>query len=89
MLLAALTTLIAIAAVVGTIGYRVYRAGESGSGTITDGTVFLPKGARVVSTTVSGNQIVVTLDNNGTTEVRIYDRKTFQQIGRLRFNTQP
>ncbi|MGO8924115.1 MAG: hypothetical protein ACLQF4_14410, partial [Xanthobacteraceae bacterium] len=51
MLVSAVTTAIAIAAVIGVIGYRVYHAGESGAGTIANGTVFLPKGAHVVSTT--------------------------------------
>jgi hypothetical protein len=85
MLISALTTAIAIAAVVGVIGYRVFASGGSGAATISDGTVFLPKGARVVSTTVSGGRIVVTLDNAGASEVRIYDLKTLQQTGRLRF----
>jgi hypothetical protein len=88
MLIAAATTAIAIAAVVGVIGYRVYSSRSGGVATITNGTVFLPKGARVVSTTVSGGRIVVTLDIAGLTEVRIYDLKTLQQTGRLHFGTE-
>lgn len=89
MMISALTTAIAIAAVLGVIGYRVYRAGESSAATIADGTVFLPKGARVVSTAISNGQIVVTLDIGGASEVRFYDLKTFKQTGRLRFATEP
>ncbi|HEY2530109.1 MAG TPA: hypothetical protein VGJ20_19615 [Xanthobacteraceae bacterium] len=89
MIISALTTLIAIAAVAGAIGYRFFRLSESSSGTITNGTVFVPKGAHVVSTTVSGGQIVVTLDVAGASEVRIYDLKTLQQTGRLHFATEP
>ena len=70
---------------IGVIGYRVYHAGESGAGTITNGTVFLPKGAHVVSTTIGDGRIVVTLDVGGQSEVRIYDLKTLQQTGSLRF----
>jgi hypothetical protein len=88
MLISALTTAIAIAAVVGVIGYRVYHAGDSGAGTISNGTVFLPKGAHVVSTTIGDGRIVVTLDVGGQSEVRIYDLKTLQQTGRLQFGTE-
>ena len=88
MLISAITTAIAIAAVIGVIGYRVYHAGESGAGTITNGTVFLPKGAHVVSTTIGDDRIVVTLDVGGQNEVRIYDLKTLQQTGSLRFGTE-
>jgi len=88
MLISAVTTAIAIAAVLGVIGYRVYHAGESGAGSVTNGTVFLPKGAHVVSTTIGGGRIVVTLDIDGQSEVRIFDLKTLQQTGRLQFATE-
>lgn len=88
MLISAVTTAVAIAAVIGVIGYRVYHSGESGAGAITNGTVFLPKGAHVVSTTIGDGRIVVTLDIGGQSEVRIYDLKTLQQTGSLRFGTE-
>jgi hypothetical protein len=88
MLISALTTAIAIAAVAGVIGYRVFAGRGSGAGTITNGMVMLPKGARVVSTTVSAGSIVVTVDIGGVTEVRIFDRKTLLQTGRLSFGTE-
>jgi Family of unknown function (DUF6476) len=88
MLISALTTAVAIAAVLGVIGYRVYAASESGAGAITNGTVFLPKGAHVVSTTIGDGRIVVTLDIGGQSEVRIYDLKTLRQTGRLQFATE-
>ncbi|HTV28595.1 MAG TPA: DUF6476 family protein [Xanthobacteraceae bacterium] len=88
MLVSAVTTAVAIAAVLGVIGYRVYHAGESGTGTITNGTVFLPKGAHVVSATVGDGRIAVTVDVNGASELRIYDLKTLQQTGTLHFATE-
>jgi hypothetical protein len=88
MLISALTTAIAIAAVVGVIGYRVFNRGESTAGTIVNGTVFLPKGAHVDSTTISEGRIVVTFDIAGATEVRFFDLKTLQLIGQLNFATQ-
>ena len=89
MLISAVTTAIAIAAVLGVIGYRLYAAGGSSAATIANGTVFLPQGAHVVSTTIGGGRIVVTLDINGTTEVRIFDLKTMEQVGTLHFATRP
>jgi hypothetical protein len=87
MIISGLTTLIAIAAVIGVIGYRFYHGGESGAATVVNGTVFLPKGAHVDSTTVSGDRIVVTLDVDGASQVRIFDLKTLQQIGQFHFAT--
>ena len=86
MVISALTTVLAIAAVVVVIGYRVY--GARGNTTITDGIIKLPKGAHVISTTVTGATIAVTIDVAGDNEVRIYDRKNMQQVGRLRFGTE-
>jgi hypothetical protein len=87
MLISALTTAIAIAAVAGVIGYRFFAAGGSGAGTIVSGTVFLPPDAHVQSTTVAGGQIVVTLEVGGNSEVRIFDLKTLKQTGQLQFAT--
>ncbi len=87
MIISALTTAIAIAAVIGAIGYRVFAGAGRAVGTITNGTVFLPKGAHVDSTTVGQDRIVVTFDVNGASEVRIFDLKTLQLIGQLHFAT--
>jgi len=89
MVISGLTTLIAIAAVVGVIGYRVYRAGDSGRMASVDGIVVLPKGARVIAATVTGDRVAVTLDIAGSVEVRSYDIKTLQAIGRIKFATEP
>jgi hypothetical protein len=88
MIISALTTAVAIAAVIGVIGYRLFNRGESTTGTIVNGTVFLPKGAHVDSTTISEGRIVVTFDIAGATEVRFFDIKTLQQIGQLHFATE-
>jgi hypothetical protein len=89
MLISGLTTLIAIAAVIGVIGYRVYHAGGNASGSVAESVVVLPKGARVVSTSVAVDRIVVTLDIGGTTEIRTFDAKTLKETGRMRFATEP
>jgi hypothetical protein len=89
MLISGLTTLIAITAVIGVIGYRVYHAGSNAGGSVAESIVVLPKGARVVSTAVAGDRIVVTTDIGGTTEIRTFDSKTLKETGLMRFATEP
>jgi hypothetical protein len=79
------TTLIAISAVLGVIGYRVFKA----EGSAAEATALLPKGARVVSTATAEDRIVVTVDVNGSVEVHAFDLKTLKRVGRLRFATEP
>ena len=88
MIVSGLTTVIALGAVIGVIGYRVFRAGGSAAAP-GEAIVALPKGARVVSSTVAGDHIVVTLDIAGATEIRTFDVKTLKENGRLRFATEP
>jgi hypothetical protein len=87
MLIAGLTTALAVAAVLIAIGYRLFRVGDSGP--VTDTTAMLPKGARIVSTGVAGDRLVVTVDSNGATEILTYDAKTLKPAGRLKFATEP
>jgi hypothetical protein len=87
MLIAGLTTALAVAAVLIAIGYRLFRSGESA--VATDTTAVLPKGARIVSTAVAGDRLVITVDSNGATEILIYDARTLKPAGRLKFATEP
>jgi hypothetical protein len=87
MLIAGLTTAIAVSAVLIAIGYRLFRS--EGSGNIPDVTATLPKGARIISTGVAGRRVVVTLDIGGTTEIRSFDTQTLRPAGRLRFVSEP
>ena len=89
MVVAAATTGIAIAAVVAVIGYRISGAGGNTMGTVVDGMVTLPKGARVIATGVSAGRIVVTLEVDGASEMRVFDIKTLKETGRLRFVIAP
>ena len=88
MIVSGLTTLIALAAVIGVIGYRVFHAGGSAA-TPVDTIVALPKGARVTSSTVAGDRVVVTVDIGGAIEIRTFHVKTLRETGRLRFATEP
>ena len=86
MLISGLTTVLAIAAVVTVIGYRMY-AGV-GNSPIED-TMTLPKGARIVSMAGSGGRLAVMVDNNGAIELHVFDLKTMKESGHLRFNSEP
>jgi hypothetical protein len=87
MLIASLTTALAVAAVLIAIGYRLFRT--EGSAAVTDITSMLPKGARVVATGVAGDRLVVTLDIGGATEIRTFDARTLKATGQLRFVSEP
>jgi hypothetical protein len=87
MIISGATTFVAIAAVIGVIGYRVFQA--EGSAVRADVTAMLPKGARVVAISAAQDRIVVTIELSGALEARTFDIKTLAPLGRLRFATEP
>ncbi len=87
-MIAGLTTALAIAAVLIAIGYRLFRGGGSVPAT-SDVTAVLPKGARVTATAVAGEELVITLDVGGTTEIRTFDARTLKPLGTLKFASEP
>jgi hypothetical protein len=89
MLIAGATTGIAIAAVLFAVGYRLFKSEGSVTTAATDTTVALPKGARIVSTAVAGDRLVVTLEIGGATEIRTFDAKTLKPAGKLKFVREP
>jgi hypothetical protein len=87
MLIAGLTTALAISAVLIAIGYRLFH--EEGSAAATDFTAVLPKSAKIVATAATGDRLVVTLDVGGMTEIHTFDARTLKPVGRLRFSSEP
>ena len=87
MLIAGLTTGLAVAAVLVAIGYRLFRA--EGSVNTAEMTAVLPKDAKIVSIAAAGDRLVLTLEVGGTTEIRTFDTHTFKPTGRLRFVNEP
>ncbi len=81
-----------IAGVLAIIGVIVYRMSNPApaprAGPVPAITNALPKGARIVSTAVSDGRIVVTLEREGTTEMRVFDLSTLQLRGTLRLEPQ-
>ena len=89
MVIASVTTFLAVAAVLVVIGYRVFHLGgsaqnQSEQGGCAEVTAALPAGAKVVSTAISNDHIVVTIDVNGATEIWTFDPDTLKPLGKLR-----
>jgi hypothetical protein len=89
MLIAGLTSALAVAVVLIAVGYRLYRGEGSPSAGTMDITEALPRGARIVSTAVAGERLVLTLDISGVIEIRTFDAKTLKPVGKLRFVNEP
>lgn len=88
MMIASATTFLAVAVVIGVIGYRVFRA-EGSAPAALDVTAALPAGAKVIATAVGDGRIVLTVEIAGATELRIFDLNTLKALGRIRLGAQP
>lgn len=73
--------------VFGVIGYRLSTVSQETAPA--EANVRLPKGARVISSAVSDGKLVVTIEVQGVTEVRLFDLGTLQPRGRLIFEQTP
>ena len=89
MLIAGLTSALAVAVVLIAVGYRLYRGEGSPAAASADIIATLPTGARIVSTGVAGERLVLTLDIGGVTEIRTFDAKTLKPAGKLKFVSEP
>jgi hypothetical protein len=87
MLIAGLTTALGVGALLVVIGYKLFKS--EGSVVTQATTATLPKGARIVSTAVAGDRLVLTLDVAGATEIRTFDAKTLKPAGTLKFAQEP
>jgi hypothetical protein len=86
MMIASVTTFVAVATVLVVIGYRVFHVGGSAPqpAGFADVTAALPAGAKVLSTGVSNDHIVVTIEVAGSVEVLTFDPDTLKPLGKLR-----
>ena len=89
MLIAGLTSALAVAVVLIAVGYRLYRGEGSPAAASADIIATVPKGARILSTAVAGERLVLTLDIAGVTEIRTFDAKTLKPAGKLKFVNEP
>jgi len=76
-------TFVVIALVLVFIGYRLFQVKESAPA-FAEVTQALPAGAKVLSTAIGADHIVVTIELNGVTELRTFDPDTLKPLGRLR-----
>ena len=79
-------TFVAIGLVLVIIGYRLSHVEESAA-FFADVTQALPAGAKVLSTAIGADHIVVTIEIGGVVELRTFDPDTLKTLGRLRFET--
>ncbi|MGN6572551.1 MAG: hypothetical protein ACTHLO_14175 [Pseudolabrys sp.] len=89
MLIASLTTVVAVGAVFGVIGYRVFRSGESAGPPPGEAAASLPAGAKVLSSAVGDGRVVLTVEAGGAVELYSFDLKTLRPRGHLRIETKP
>jgi hypothetical protein len=82
MMIATATTFIAVAIVLGIIGYRVFHL--EGRPPAADASVALPAGAKVISTAVGDGRIVLTVEIAGVIEFRTFDLNSLKPLGSLR-----
>jgi hypothetical protein len=83
-MLSGIATVLGISVVIVMVGWRIYR-GASTPPPQVDIVATLPKGAKVVSTAVAGDRMLVTVEVGGAIEIRSFDAGTLQPLGRLRF----
>jgi hypothetical protein len=89
MMIASATTFVAVAVVLMVIGYRLFNVkgsvtAEEGVAQFADVTEALPPGAKVLSTAIGSDHIVVTIEVGGAVELRTFDPDTLKPQGRLR-----
>jgi len=87
MMIASLTTIIAVAVVIGVIGYRVFRT-EGRAQQISSVSPTLPAGAKVLSSAIGDGRLVLTVEVNGAIELLSFDLNTLKPVGRTRLAPQ-
>ena len=87
MMIASVTTFIAVAVVIGVIGYRVFR-GEGRAPQISTNSPTLPAGAKVLSSAIGEGRLVLTVEVNGAIELLSFDLDTLKPMGRTRLAPQ-
>ncbi|MDB5601907.1 MAG: hypothetical protein JWN71_3951 [Xanthobacteraceae bacterium] len=82
-MISGLITAIGIGAIFAVIGYRVFKSEGSSPAAMVEAKANLPANARVLGTSIGGERIAITIDVGGKVEIRTFDVKTLQPVGRL------
>jgi len=83
MMIATMTTFIAVAAVIAVIGYRVFK-GEERVPAPQSVSASLPAGTKVLSSAIGEGRLVLTVEINGAIELLSFDLHTFKPTARIR-----
>ncbi|HTL64279.1 MAG TPA: hypothetical protein VL305_04720 [Pseudolabrys sp.] len=83
MMIATITTFIAVAAVIAVIGYRVLK-GEERVRAVQSVSATLPAGTKVLSSAIGEGRVVLTVEFNGAIELLSFDLNTLKPLGRVR-----
>jgi hypothetical protein len=83
MMIATMTTFIAVAAVIAVIGYRVFK-GEERVQVLQSVSATLPAGTKVLSSAIGEGRVVLTVEVNGAIELLSFDLNTLKPVGRVR-----
>lgn len=83
MMIATMTTFIAVAAVIAVIGYRVFK-GEERVQAVQSVSATLPAGTKVLSSAIGEGRLVLTVEVNGAIELYSFDLNTLKPLGRVR-----
>ena len=83
MMIATMTTFIAVAAVIAVIGYRVFK-GEERVQVLQSVSATLPAGTKVLSSAIGEGRVVLTVEVNGAIELLSFDLHTLKPTARIR-----
>jgi len=83
LMIATMTTFIAVAAVIAVIGYRVFK-GEERVQVLQSVSATLPAGTKVLSSAIGEGRVVLTVEVNGAIELLSFDLNTLKPVGRVR-----
>jgi hypothetical protein len=90
MSIALATTFIAIAVVLGLVGYKVYRTGDTAPvAGMPAVEATLPAGAKVLSTAIGERRVVLTVETAAGIELRSFDLETLRPLARQRLESKP
>ena len=88
MTIASATTVLAVAAVLGVIGYRVFHLQGSAPPALETAPA-LPAGAKVLSSAVGDGRIVLTVEVNGAIALYSFDLNTLKPLGHAVLSPKP
>jgi hypothetical protein len=86
MMIASATTFLAVAVVLGVIGYRISHLSGSAASPVPQAVPALPAGAKVLSSAVGDNRVVLTVDVNGAIELYSFDLATLKPLTHSRLS---